>query len=80
MQEYELRKKTVNANIAFYDIKSYRSFLNKALKMVSDPDDAPYLAFALKINSPIWSNDKHLKKQSVVPILTTKELIELIDF
>ena len=48
--------------------------------MVSDADDAPYLAFAIKMKSPIWSNDQHLKKQSIVPILTTREMIELIDF
>ena len=40
-----------------------------------DIDDAPFVACALAHNATIWSDDKHLKQQSVVPVYTTKELI-----
>lgn len=41
-----------------------------------DPDDKMYFALALKLNIPIWSNDKELKKQKRVKVYTTEELIE----
>src|SRR4030042_5265896 len=31
--------------------------LNRAASLVSDPDDKQYLALALRLDCPIWSND-----------------------
>ena len=41
-----------------------------------DADDTAYIALALHLNCPIWSNDKKLKKQDKVKVITTKELLE----
>jgi len=41
----------------------------------SSLDDIEYLALALKLNCPIWSEDKRLKKQTLVKIINTTELI-----
>jgi len=35
---------------------------------------------ALSIKAVIWSNDNHLKEQSLTPVFTTKELVELMNF
>jgi len=44
-----------------------------------DPKDTIFLATALSVEgSAIWSNDKHLKRQSLVKCYSTKEIIELI--
>jgi predicted nucleic acid-binding protein len=40
-----------------------------------DPDDVQFIATALAFNCPIWSDNKHFKKQKVVKIFTTKEII-----
>jgi len=41
-----------------------------------DPDDAPFIALALKLDIPIWSNDKDLReKQDVVPVVTTAQIV-----
>ena len=40
----------------------------------SDVDDAPYIALALQLNIPIWSEDKDLKKSVTVKVYNTKEL------
>lgn len=45
--------------------------------MLRDSDDADFLALALFSNSAIWSNDPHLKKQSLVPVFTTKDLLKM---
>jgi len=47
---------------------------NRARSLISDPDDTPYLALAIKLAADIWSNDPHLKEQSVVKVFTTEEL------
>lgn len=44
-----------------------------------DPDDAPFLALAMKNKvDGIWSEDKGFLQQNHVKIYTTKELLELI--
>jgi len=45
--------------------------------LISDPDDIDFLALALLTNAAIWSNDSHLKKQSLVPVFTTDDIIKL---
>lgn len=56
--------------------------LNRAGSLISDPDDKQYLALALRLNCPIWSNDPHFQEQSVikaVEVFTTEELKEFLD-
>ncbi len=77
-KEFEQRKAEIEARITFFSVESYKGFLKKAVKEVSDPDDAPYVALALALKMPIWSNDTDLKKQSLVDVFSTKELIELV--
>lgn len=77
-KEFKARRADVEADITFISVDVYKKFLKKAVKAVDDPDDAPYIALALALKAPIWSNDPDLKKQSLVDILTTKELIELL--
>jgi predicted nucleic acid-binding protein len=44
-----------------------------------DPGDAYFLALALKLNCPLWSNDNDLKRQDAVRVYTTTELAGMID-
>jgi len=62
------------------ETKEYISqFLIKALEFSPDKDDSPFLALALAKGIPLWSNDKPLKeKQSVVTVLSTSELYEIL--
>ncbi len=56
----------------------YQSAMREAALLISDPDDVPYLASALKFKWAVWSNDPHFQAPSVksrVTILTTAELI-----
>ena len=43
-----------------------------------DITDSPFLALALALNCLIWSNDGHFKKQNLVKVYTTKEILELL--
>lgn len=55
-----------------------RSHLEEASKISPDSDDVVYFALALKFDCSIWSNDKRLKEQPAVKILTTEELLEML--
>ncbi|MCM8773773.1 MAG: PIN domain-containing protein [Candidatus Omnitrophica bacterium] len=57
--------------------EEYASFMDKAKKEVPF-DDAPYLALSLALKIPIWHNDTTFKKQSLVKVYTTAELIKLL--
>jgi len=43
-----------------------------------DVDDAPFLALAMLLNCPIWSNDVHFKRQQIVKVFNTKEVLSLL--
>jgi len=74
--EFKIRQKEVEDKTKFFRLSEYKSFLKKAIDSLSDPDDSPYIALALFINSVIWSNDTHLKQQSLIKVFTTAELVE----
>jgi predicted nucleic acid-binding protein len=44
-----------------------------------DEKDAPILALALQLCCPIWSNDKHFKRQKTAKVYTTADLLELLN-
>lgn len=57
--------------------EEFKDLLNEAKKISLDGDDIQYFALALKLNCPIWSNDKLLKEQNKVKIYSTQEIISL---
>ncbi|PIN77040.1 DNA-binding protein [Candidatus Woesearchaeota archaeon CG10_big_fil_rev_8_21_14_0_10_34_12] len=50
--------------------------LEEARNLSPDVEDAVYFALALKLNCPIWSNDKRLKGQNLVKVYSTIDLTE----
>ena len=58
--------------------KDFEQYYDSAYELMQhhDPDDAMFVAAALATNATIWSDDKHLKKQSLVKVYTTKELLK----
>ncbi len=68
--EFELRLAEIEENIEFIKLSEYEKFLEKATALVSDIDDADFLALALCIKSAVWSNDADLKQQSIVKVYT----------
>ena len=73
--KYELK-----LHIKFVPIKEYKEKLNKARKISPDPDDVDFFALAIKTKSPIWSNDKQLKKQEKILVISTDELLNIEEF
>src|SRR3989338_6795467 len=74
--QFSLELKLIETNVKLVPLKEFEDFVEKVKALSSDTDDLQYLALALKLNLPLWSNDKELKKQSVIKVFSTKELIE----
>ncbi|MEA3378378.1 MAG: PIN domain-containing protein [Nanoarchaeota archaeon] len=70
--------KSLRSKVVFVDKGEYKNLLKKADSLLPDPKDAAYLALALRLFLPIWSNDLHLKQQLEVSVFTTLELIKLL--
>lgn len=77
-RDFIKRKNEIFSRITFIGTDSYKEFIQEAIKCLIDEDDAPYLALALKVKAPIWSNDKDLKKQDKVTILSTEDLVNVL--
>lgn len=50
-------------------------YIDEAKRHCPDENDVQYFALALKLNCPIWSNDKRLKNQNKIRIISTDEMI-----
>ena len=48
--------------ISLIPIDEIQSYIGEAVKISPDVKDVPYVALALKLHIPIWSNDKALKR------------------
>lgn len=55
-------------------IISYKDEADEIMKNIHK-EDSVFVALALAFNCPIWSDDKHFKKQNKIKILTTKDMI-----
>lgn len=54
----------------------FEGFLKAAHEIIPAEEDAEYIALSLSMNKvPVWSNDMHFKKQSVIKAFNTAELV-----
>ena len=65
--------------IRLIPIGIFINFKDEANKIMGkiDKDDVLFIATALALNCPIWSDDKHFKKQKRVEIFTTKHMYKI---
>ena len=64
-------------NIELIPFSEFERFEEEASKICPDPNDSEYFALALKLNCSIWSEDKLLKNQDKIKVLTTSELLKM---
>ncbi len=78
LRTFRQSKQRLLKAVLFIKPGEFRTELMEAAGKVSGPKDTIYIALAVKIGCPVWSNDKHLKEQKQTPVFTTKELLELL--
>ncbi|MBN1385742.1 hypothetical protein JW968_02065 [Candidatus Woesearchaeota archaeon] len=69
--------------VDFIALEDYEEELAQLTKQIVDEElleDIDLLALAKKLDCPLWSNDVRLQDQSIVITLTTKNIIEVLDF
>lgn len=62
----------------FYSPGDMKKEIKEVKDITDDQDDIEYLALALKLNCPLWSEDKDMKKQSRINVFTTAELLKIL--
>lgn len=77
-EKFEERRTELAVFVEFIPIEEYSEFLERA-SPIPDKDDIDFVALALKFDLPLWSNDGKLKEQSLVKVLTTEELVKLLE-
>ena len=74
---FELTKKELLTYVDLLPLSKFKKFWEEAKRVSPDPDDAEYFAVALALDCAIWSNEKRLKRQARVKVISTRGLIEL---
>jgi predicted nucleic acid-binding protein len=64
--------------VKVFSLSEYKDFLSDAKIISPDPDDIDLFALALKLNCPIWAQEKGFKKQPKVQVFSTSDLISLL--
>ncbi|OPY48777.1 MAG: putative nucleotide-binding protein, containing PIN domain [Methanosaeta sp. PtaU1.Bin060] len=75
---FEHALKFVLGAVRIVPSEMYSCAMNEAFSIMKerDPKDTPFLALALQLGSPLWSNDRHFKGLEAVPVFSTGSLIE----
>ena len=68
----------VLGSISVVPSEMYSYLMKEAFSIIKDrdPKDTPFLALALQLGSPLWSNDKHFQDLPEVIAYSTGALIE----
>lgn len=66
--------------VNFVPMAELSPFKDEAVEIMREIDinDSPFVALAMLLGCPIWSNDLHFKKQNVIESYTTKEIMTLL--
>ena len=72
--------KLLSTFVEFIETPEYMEFIDEAKSLFPEHlKDVDFFALALKLNCPLWSNEKLHKEQSKVKIYNTDELRELFE-
>ncbi len=72
--EFRRSREELALLVEFVPLEKFRGFF-KNLLAVPDKDDIDFLALALCLGCPVWSQDNALKRQGAVTVYSTAELL-----
>lgn len=73
---FELLCELLLSKICFIEDEELFGFLKKAGEICPDKGDEAFFAVCLAKGLPLWSNDRKLKQQKAVKVISTEELAE----
>lgn len=67
--------------IEFIETETLRPYIYDSLRIIgeTDEEDCIFIASAIALSCPIWSNDKHFKVQNKIKIYTTSEILKTLE-
>ncbi|WP_297535293.1 PIN domain-containing protein [Thermococcus sp.] len=65
-------------HVIFVPEDFYSEFIPLALEICPNKDDADFVALSLKVNAPLWSNDRRLKDIKEIEVMNTEEVLKLL--
>ena len=77
--ELGLALSIISSRIKLIPFSEFREFEKRASEICPDPDDVEYFALALQHRCALWSNDKRLKTQDVIKVMSTSEVLMLLE-
>lgn len=78
-RRFDLLLELIISEIFIVKKEEYEKYLEEANDMITDKDDSPFLALAIKLDCALWTNDSKLKKeQKRIKIYHTEELLKFI--
>ncbi len=76
--DFEIIVSLLHGRIELLPFSVFENKIVDAKRVCPDPDDIEYFALALEYKCPIWSNDKKLKEQKQIRIISSHELLVLM--
>ena len=78
-QELQLLFEVLTQEIQTKPHAEYKLRMKEAITIAPHKEDAPYMAVALALNMPIWSNDKGMHAQTRVRVYTTRRVLKILE-
>ena len=78
MQDFEAFVGVLKLRVRFIPLELFLDKVPEAKVLAPHLKDVEYFALALKLDCPLWSNEKAFKKQSRVKVFSTSKLISLL--
>jgi len=78
LQEVRIVLTQLTARIQILPIDTFRVKLPEAHALVADAEDTPFIALALHLRLPLWSNDIPLSTQHLVRVYTTEDVLSVL--
>jgi len=81
VEEYKFHRlvETFRRRIRMVPEEEIEPFIEGAMEIAPDINDMLYLAAAMSMNIPIWSNDRALKeKQNRITVYSTNDLLKVL--
>jgi predicted nucleic acid-binding protein len=79
-KEFDLLRKELAMAVHFVPLEEYSIAIAQAARASPDGNDADFFALAMHLHMPLWSNDKKLKEQNILTVVSTTDLLNNPEF
>ena len=78
-EQFNVKLNELQAFIKIIPLESCKEFKNEAKSLAPHDKDIPIFALAWKLSCAIWSNELSFKSQDKINVVSTRDIIELLE-